>query len=145
MADNNIQTRKGGNSTDTEHLWSIQHSVATIDGVIGQSRNRYMSAAATTWATATNECTWVTPGVWQVTIKIPNQTNLTHVQVVTDSPNEAYLLSVITAVPATTTTSDFGPSFVLPNTQETYIFSSPITKMDFLPVGTACTIYVEAT
>ena len=103
-----------------------------------------MSAAATTWATATNECTWVAPGVQEITIKVPTQTNLTAVQVLLDSPNDAYTSSVLTAVPATTTSSDFIQSMVLPNTQQTYILSSPITRLDVLPIGTACTIYVEA-
>lgn len=145
MADSDLKTRKSNSNADAEHLWSTVHSLNTVQGITGQAHNRYMSGAATTWATATNECTFASPGVNEVTVSVPTQTNLTEVLMLADSPSDAYTNSVLTSIPATTVTTDFPMSPILPNTTKTYIFSSPITRLDFLPIGTACAIFVEAT
>lgn len=116
----------------------------TGDTVMGPSHNRYMSAAATTWAAGTNSCTWANPGVSEISVTVPTTTSLTNVLVVIGAPNDTYVNSAFTAGLVTTTTSDIDVFVILPNTKKTFVLSNPITRIDFLPVGAACPIWVEA-
>lgn len=114
------------------------------DSLMGPSHNRYMSAAATTWASATNSCTWANPGVSEIAVTVPTITSLTSVLVVIGAPNDSYVNSAFTAGQLTTTTSDIDTFVILPNTKKTFVLSNPVTRIDFLPIGAACPIWVEA-
>lgn len=149
MADAKLKAARASDPATDEILMGIAGSLA--QSPVGQAHNRFMGAVATTWATATNECTFASPGVHEVTVTVPNTqiggtaiTLLSYVQVLADSPNDAYTLAVLTTVPTTTATTDFPPSFVAPNTSKTFTFSSRITRLDLLAFGTACPVLVEA-
>lgn len=116
----------------------------TGDAVMGQSHNRYLSAAALTWAAATNSCTWPSPGISEITITVPTTASLTSVIVIFDAPNDATEAAWAAAAIVTSTNSDLNYAVVLPNTSRTFIFSNPITRIDFQPQGAACPVFVEA-
>lgn len=117
----------------------------TGDSIMGQARNRYMSAAATTWAAATNSCTWPSPGVSEISVTVPTTASLTEVLVIASAPSDAYVSAAFAAGQVTSTTTDVATAVILPNTTKTFVFSSPITRLDFLPLGANCPIWVEAT
>jgi hypothetical protein len=110
----------------------------------GMAKNRYLSAAATTWAAATNSCTWNPDGVNEITIAIPTTASLTNVLVVFDAPNDVVAANWFTSGISTSNSTDLQTFVILPNSSKTFQLSSKINRIDFLPIGAACPVFVEA-
>lgn len=121
----------------------VAHVMQTTAG-IALSKNRYLSACATTDVTATNTCTWDSPGITELTVLVPTTASLTSVMAVFDAPSDLVAATWLTAGVTTSTDADLLVVRVLPALERTFYFSAPITRVDFRAVGAACPVFVEA-
>lgn len=110
---------------------------------VGQARNRYLSACATTDVPSTNTVTFAT-AVTEVTVSVPTTASLTSVMAVFDAPSDAVAAAWLTEAVTTSTAADLQAVRILPNTTRTFRFTDGLTRIDFRAVGAACPVFIEA-
>lgn len=114
-------------------------------GASGQAHNRDLAAVAiTTWASATNTVTFPAPGVTDITI-IDNPlgtASVTGLKVCFDAPNDAVAQAWLTDTGSLTVDAPY--TYMKNQDRVNYIFSTPITRLDFLAYGATHRVMVEA-
>jgi hypothetical protein len=139
-----INTLADGLSKRSEEIVSIKQYLGVTTGWGGQSHNRNINAASSTFAVATNTATWATP-VHEVAITpIVTTTQGTAVfngqacLVIYDAPSDAVAIAWMADIG--NATSDIAYDIVFAGTTLNRLFTSGISRIDVLPIGTGNTV-----
>jgi len=129
----------------TYELVKVSGAALVLQGFVGQARNRNINAASSTWASATNTATWTAGlGVTEVTITPEVTTTQSALQnsqaclVAFDAPNDAVASSWLADTGSAST--DVNYYMVYNGSPQTFIFTSAITRVDVVPIGTGNTV-----
>lgn len=123
-----------------EEIRSTAHALHVTVGSGGQTHNRNINAASSTWASATNTATWLSPGVTDISITPLVTTTQGAVQngqaclVVYDAPNDAVAAAWL--ADAGSSSTDVVYDLVMAGATLNRQFSSGISRIDVLPIGT---------
>ena len=118
-------------------------------GSSGQSHNRNINAASTTYSSATNSVTWTTP-VTDIEVVVPNTASVTKVLVVYDAPSDAVASAWLSDIGSAG--ADVAYDWVLPNSRFSRQFAGVafgrtlpgIQRIDVLPFGANTAVGIGA-
>lgn len=130
-----------GSRGKVEELKSVFGRFFVTQGSGGQAHNRNITAASTTYASATNSVTWST-AVTDFEIAVPAPAGLTGVLVVYGAYNDAQASAWLADLGSIS--SDVTYDLVLPNSVKSRQLSAGITRIDVLPLGANTRIVIGA-